>query len=128
MIEFFFNDIFATMTTVLAVTLLAASYKLHTTPNFPRWGLAILVFILLGTFVSMTAAMRDAYATENAMFAMTSLQSNLCSIAGMLIFLSGVVAVFLRRQRKTIFTVISVLFLFQVLVIEGSRFLTMIGR
>lgn len=128
MIEFFFNDIFATMTTVLVVTLLAASYKLHTTPNFPRWGLAILVFILLGTFVSMTAAMRDAYATENAMFAMTSVQSNLCSIAGMLIFLSGVVAVFLRRQRKTIFTVISVLFLFQVLVIEGSRFLTMIGR
>jgi len=128
MIEFFFNDIFATMTTVLVVTLLAASYKLHTTPNFPRWGFAILVFILLGTFVSMTAAMRDAYATENAMFAMTSVQSNLCSIAGMLIFLSGVVAVFLRRQRKTIFTVISVLFLFQVLVIEGSRFLTMIGR
>ena len=128
MIEFFFNDIFATMTTVLVVTLLAASYKLHTTSNFPRWGLAILVFILLGTIVSMTAAMRDAYATENAMFAMTSVQSNLCSIAGMLIFLSGVVAVFLRRQRKTIFTVISVLFLFQVLVIEGSRFLTMIGR
>ena len=128
MIEFFFNDIFATMTTVLVVTLLAASYKLHTTPNFPRWGLAILVFILLGTFVSMTAAMRDSYTTENAMFAMTSVQSNLCSIAGMLIFLSGVVAVFLRRQRKTIFTVISVLFLFQVLVIEGSRFLTMIGR
>lgn len=128
MIEFFFNDIFATMTTVLVVTLLAASYKLHTASNFPRWGLAILVFILLGTIVSMTAAMRDSYTTENAMFAMTSLQSNLCSIAGMLIFLSGVLAVFLRRQRKTIFTVISVLFLFQVLVIEGSRFLMMIGR
>ncbi len=128
MIEFFFNDIFATMTTVLVVALLAASYKLHTSPGFRRWGLAILVFILLGTFVSMTAAMRDAYATENAMFEMTSLQSNLCSIAGMLIFLSGVVALFLRRQRKTIFTVISVLFLFQVLVIEGSRILMMIGR
>ena len=128
MIEFFFNDIFATMTTVLVVALLAASYKLHTMPNFHRWGLAILVFILLGTFVSMTAAMRDAYATENAMFAMTSVQSNLCSIAGMLIFLSGVVAVFLRRQRKMIFTIISVLFLFQVLVIEGSRILMMIGR
>jgi len=128
MIEFFFNDIFATMTTVLVVALLATSYKLHTMQNFRRWGLAILVFILFGTFVSMTAAMRDAYATESAMFAMTSLQSNLCSIAGMLIFLSGVFAIFLRRQRKNIFTIIRVLFLFQVIVIEGSRILNLIGR
>ncbi|HAM62207.1 MAG: hypothetical protein A2Y20_05285 [Firmicutes bacterium GWF2_51_9] len=127
MIDLYFSDFYAIATTVLVVLCLILSVRSLTSQREPRWGRVILSFIVLGTSVSFLSAMRDAYATPDALFAMTSLQSSVCSIAGMLMFLGGFLALFLRKQRRTLFLGITILFVFKVVVIEASRIAFLIG-
>jgi uncharacterized membrane protein len=126
MFQLFFGDPIS-LTTTLAVLAVLGIIALSFMKNrqITKWGRLILVVILIGTAISGLSATRDAYMTSEAMFAVESLQSTLCSIAGGLIFLIGLSAIFVKRQsyRKFGFFFISLLFILQVITIEASRIL-----
>lgn len=124
MFNMFFGNIFALLTTVLVLILLAfISLTLVRRDEIKKWGRLILIIILAGTAVSGLCATRDAYMTESALFSINSMQSVVCSIAGGLIFLAGVISIFIKNQkfRKISFSLISILFIIQVITIEASR-------
>lgn len=127
--QLFLADWCSALTLVLVVGLCGlvgwAFYRSH---EITRWGRFVAVFILLGTAVSGLAATRDGYATSSAVFGMTSVQSNICSLAGGAIFLIGIACLIWRRStvRRTGFFVISALFILQVLTIELSRLATVL--
>lgn len=127
MIDLYFSDFYSIATTILVVFCLGLAYFSLTSTRPQRWGRTLLIFIVTGTLVSFLSAMRDAYASPDALFAMSSMQSTLCSIAGISIFLSGFLALFLRKQRKPLFILITFLFIFKVVVIEASRIVFLIG-
>ncbi len=124
MIGLFLGDTYSILNTIAVIGLLSfAAAKI--TGKFPNlsWGRAILLFIVVGLAVSFLSAMRDGYAGESALFSMTSMQSNVCSIAGGLVILIGLVSLFIRKSafRRASFISITALFVLQVLVIEISR-------
>lgn len=124
MFRLFFGDVISILTTVFVLAMLAfvvITFKNRGTIS--KWGRRILIFILVGTAISALSATRDAYMMESAVFSVRSIQSMLCSIAGGMIFLAGIVSIFIRNQkfRKTGFQIISVLFIIQVLAVEVSR-------
>lgn len=124
MLRLFFGNLFSALTTVLVLGMLAfvvvSIIKRH---RIERWGRRILAFILIGTAISAFSATRDAFMMENALFCFTGIQSMVCSILGGLIFLTGIVALFVKNQRfrKTGFVLITMFFLIQVITIEASR-------
>jgi hypothetical protein len=124
MLNLYFGSLFSIITTILVLAMLifiVHTFKTRSSVN--KWGRLIILFIIVGTAISAFSALRDNYAAADALFSMTSLQSNLCSIAGGAIFLTGIISIFLRNQslRKVCFFIISALFICQVLVIEMSR-------
>ncbi len=124
MFHLFFGDTISVLTTVAVLgtlALIAISFK--NSREIKSWGRLILILIIVGTAISGLAAMRDAYMTAQAAFSVSSLQSTICSLAGGLIFLTGLLALFIRNQsfRRFSFHLISIIFLAQVLVIEVSR-------
>ena len=124
MFKLFFGDVISVLTTAFVLAMLVfivLTYKNRA--NIDKWGRRILLFILVGTAISALSATRDGFATASAMFAMMSIQSLICAAAGALIFLAGLVAIFVRNQkfRRAGFQIISVLFIVQVLAIEVSR-------
>ena len=124
MVDSVFGGLFSLLTLIfvlgLVVMMIVAIRKRN---HITQWGRLIGLFILVGTAISAFAAMRDAYATADALFGMSSMQSNICSIAGGMIFLTGLVSIFLKKQmaRRACFFLISALFSLQVLTIEVSR-------
>ena len=124
MIDSVFGGLFSLLTLIfvlgLVVMMIVAIRKRN---HITKWGRLIGLFILAGTAISAFAAMRDAYGTADALFSMTSMQSNICSITGGAIFLTGLVSIFLKKQtaRRACFFLISALFSLQVLTIEVSR-------
>jgi hypothetical protein len=130
MLGLYFGNVIAILTTVFVLALIALTVLSVTQHGkISKWGRRILVFVLVGTAISALSATRDAYIMENALFTVSSLQSTVCSIAGGLIFLAGIVSIFVRNQtfRKTSFFVISAFFLVQVLTIEISRVAMLVG-
>lgn len=130
MFNMFFGNIFALLTTVLVLILLAfISLTLVRRDEIKKWGRLILIIILAGTAVSGLCATRDAFMTESALFSINSMQSVVCSIAGGLIFLAGVIAIFIKNQkfRKISFSLISILFIIQVITIEVTRIILNMG-
>jgi uncharacterized membrane protein len=124
MLHLFFGSVMSVITTVFVLALLAfAVIAFKKRGDIGRWGRLILIFILAGTAVSAFSATRDAYMMENALFAPDGLQSLVCSVAGGLIFLTGIVSLFVKNQkfRKAAFQLISVFFIVQVLTVEVSR-------
>lgn len=124
MIDLYFANVYSILTTLLVI----ANFTLAITvirrqATIQKWGRIMFLFIGIGLAISGLSAMRDGYASSNAVFSMTSIQSNICSIAGGAIFLLGFVSLLVRKQswRKLSFMVIVALFTIQVLVIEGSR-------
>jgi hypothetical protein len=111
-----------TIILVLGVAVMAA-LALKNGAKITKWGRLIALFIVVGTAISALSATRDAYATQQAVFAMTSLQSTVCSIAGGAIFLTGIVCIFLKKQpaRRVGFIIITALFAVMVLTVEVSR-------
>ena len=123
----YFGDLLSMMTTVTVLGMLALIvFTFAKGEKIKKWGRLILLFIIVGTAISGLAAMRDAYMTEQAIFSVSGIQSTLCSLAGGLIFLTGILALFVKKQtfRRLCFHFISVLFIAQVLVIEVSRIAT----
>ncbi len=130
MYNLYFGDLWSVLTLVLVSgTLVFMAAVMRRRERITHWGRLVAVFILVGTTISAFAAMRDGYGTDNAVFSMTSAQSNLCSLAGGLIFVVGLCCLFWKRQpvRRLCFFVISVAFALQVLTIEVSRLMQMMG-
>ena len=124
MLKLFFGDAMSVITTIFVLFMLAfIVYAFVKRGRITKWGRLILLFILVGTAISALSATRDAFAMEGAVFAMYSLQSAVCAIAGVAIVLTGLVMLFLKKQaaRKSGFMMISALFLIQVLTVEISR-------
>jgi hypothetical protein len=129
MFEFLFKDIYASITTFVVIGLMTYSLALFGWFKPKHWGRSILLFIVFGILVSAISAMRDGYASPQALFSMNSVQALLCSIAGIAILLIGVLTIFIKNQnnRRICFLLISLLFILQVVVIEGSRILIGMG-
>ncbi|MPN29691.1 hypothetical protein SDC9_177144 [bioreactor metagenome] len=124
MLDLFFGDIYAVLTTVFVLVMLAFIIIVFIKRrSIEKWGRLILVFVLAGTIISALSAARDAFMMENALFALTSAQALICSVTGGLIYLIGLVSIFVRKQsfRRISFQLISVLFIIQVITIEASR-------
>ncbi len=124
MLHLSWSNPFSVLTLLLIVSLalfIALSWKRRN--RITKWGRLIALFIITGMAVSAFCAMRDGYATSSALFAMNSAQSIVCSIAGGVIILSGMLCLFLKKQehRRFAFFTISMLFAIQVLTIEASR-------
>jgi len=120
----YFGNLFSILTTALVVIMLVfIIIFFNNQKRIQHWGWHILSFILIGTAISGLSAIRDAYMTEAALFVPESMQSLVCSVAGGLIFLTGLVAIFVRKQefRKIGYFIIAVLFVIQVITIEISR-------
>jgi len=124
MFNLFFGDLFSTLTTVLVlIVLVYAITTVMSREKIQHWGRRVFIFILLGTAISGLSAIRDAYMTDAALFAPEGLQSSICSVAGGLIFLTGIIVFFVRKQdfRRKGFFFITALFVIQVVTIEASR-------
>lgn len=120
----FFGNTYSILTTIAVIGLLSfAAAKLTGKFYELSWGKAVLLFIAVGLAASFLSAMRDGYAGDDALFSMTSMQSKVCSIAGGLVILVGLLSLIIRRSaiRRAAFISITALFVLQVLVIEISR-------
>lgn len=128
MLELYFGNVISILTLLLvAGMLLFAALSIKNHVRISRWGRLIALFLLVGTAISALSATRDGYATPKALFAMDSIQSTVCSVAGGLLFLTGIISIFLKNQsyKRICFHILSGLFLVQVLVIEASRVIMM---
>lgn len=87
------------------------------------WGRLIFAFVIMGTGISILSAIRDGYATQNAVFAMNSIQSTICSLAGGMIYLLAFLSILVKQQRfrRNVFFSMSLLFFVQIAVIELSK-------
>ena len=124
MLGLYFGDVVSVITILLVIGLaVLAVLALKNGAKVTKWGRLIALFIVVGTAISALSATRDAYATQQAVFAMDGMQSMICSIAGGAIYLTGIVCIFLKKQaaRRIGFTAIAVLFAVQVLTVEISR-------
>jgi len=124
MFNLYFKDVYSVLTLVfLAGMIIYIVLAIKNRNRIEKWGKKIALFIGIGMAISFLSAMRDAFASPGAVFAMNSMQSLVCSIAGGLIFLTGIVSIFLKNQmhKKYCYFTVSVLFAVQVLVVEISR-------
>lgn len=125
MTSLFFGSWISTVNTAIVLgMLLWIAFTALRRKRIGKWGRRVAVFILVGTAVSGLSATRDLYMMPGALFAADGIQSTVCSIAGGLIFLTGLVCLILRKNqpfRQAAYFLISGLFLLQVLVIETSR-------
>ena len=130
MLDLYFGNVFSVLTLVFVAGMAAfIPIAIHRRDRISKWGRLVALFILVGTAISAFSAMRDGYGTADGVFTMSSLQSAICSIAGGLIFLTGVVSLFLKKQalRRSSFFLISALFAVQVVTIEASRVVLALG-
>lgn len=126
----YFGDVISAVTTLLlAVVIVLIAISLKGRNNIGKWSRRIALFIVLGTAISGLSAARDAYAAPGALFAMDSIQSTICSIAGGAQYLTAIISIFLRSQtyKRRCFYILSALFAVQVLTVEGSRILMALG-
>ena len=124
MIDLYFRDAVTIITIGLVLAMLAfIVISITHGTKVTKWGRLIALFVVAGIAISALSATRDAYATQGALFAMDSMQSLVCSIAGGAIVLAAIVSIFLKRQgaKRVCFHIISALFVVQVLAVEISR-------
>jgi len=124
MIQLYFGDVITRLTTCLILAILTwIALVIHKRNSIRRWGWLMFSFILAGTLVSALSATRDAFMTESALFLPSGMQAAVCSAAGALIFLTGIVFLFVKktRFRRLGFFWMAALFVLQVAVVEISR-------
>ncbi len=124
MIDLYFRDAVSVITIGLVLAMLAFIVLLavHST-KVTKWGKLIALFFVVGVAISALSATRDAFAMEDAVFGMMSLQAVVCAGAGVVITLTAIVSIFLKKQaaKRVGFHIMSVLFVMQVLTVEISR-------
>lgn len=130
MLALFFGSPIAVVTTAVLLAIvaiaLAAFYK---RASVHKWGRLLLAIILIGTAASATSAMRDQYASAQALFPMDGVITLVCGVAGAAIYLIGLVCLFLRRQsvRRAGFFIAAGLMAAQIAAVEGSRIALLLG-
>lgn len=124
MIDLYFRDAVSVITIGLVLAMLAfIVLSLTNGAKVQKWGRLIALFIVIGVVISALSATRDAFALPDALFAMDSMQSLVCSLAGGAIALTAIVSIFMKKQmaKRVCFHIMSALFVVQVFVIEISR-------
>lgn len=96
-----------------------------------KWGVAIVVLILLNGVLWYFANIRDlysnsiVYATDGSvdmgLFSVSSKQSIVYWIASGIMWIAGIIAIFKPQYRQTIFYTITIVAIIQISFIEGSR-------
>ncbi len=124
MINLYFRDAVSVITICMVLAMLAfIVLSAVRGEKVTKWGRLIAMFMVVGVAISAVSATRDAYAMPNALFAMDSMQSLVCSIAGGAIAVTAIVSIFLKKQpaKRVCFHIMSALFVVQVLTVEISR-------
>lgn len=124
MFGLYFGDVISLVNTVLVAAMLVFIITAAINRGkITRWGRLIALFIVAGTAISALSATRDAFMMPGALFAASGMQATVCSIAGGMIFLTGIISIFFKKQnfKRVCFFTGSALFAVQVIVIESSR-------
>lgn len=132
MLKLYFGNIIAVISTLLLVTNLGYMFWgciNHT--SIQKWGLIILVLIILNGIFWYFANVRDLYSNsivnaidgskEMGLFSAKSIQSIIYWCASIIIWLAGIIAIFKPEYRQSIFYFITVVALLQIVFIEFSR-------
>lgn len=132
MLKLYFGNTTAIIATLLAVTnigYMVWGYISHASTQ--KWGLLILLLILLNGAFWYFANIRDLYSNsivyaidgsvEMGLFSANSIQSILYWVTSGIMWIAGIVAIFKPQYRKTIFYFITVCAFIQIAFIEGSR-------
>lgn len=130
MVEMYFGNSVSATVTLLALALLVWLGLVYARRgNIRMWGLRIAIAIALGTALSALSATRDSFMMSGAVFTMPGVQSLICMVLGVAIYLLGISALFTRRQpyRKSVFIVAAILLSLQIITVEGSRVLMHLG-
>ena len=96
-----------------------------------KWGMMILLFILLHGALWYFANVRDLYfnsivyatdgSVEMGLFSVSSIQSIVFWAASVIIWVLGIISIFKQEYRQNIFFIIAVVSIVQIAFIEGSR-------
>ena len=96
-----------------------------------KWGMIILLFILLHGALWYFANVRDLYSNsiiyatdgsvEMGLFSVSSIQSIVFWVASVIIWVLGIISIFKPDYRQNIFFIIAVVSIVQIAFIEGSR-------
>lgn len=130
MLALFFASPISVVTTAVLVAILAFAFTAYfKRASVKKWGRLLLVLILIGTAASAASAMRDSYAAAGALFPMDGAITLLCGVAGGIIYLTGLVCLFWRRQnvRRAGFFLAAALMAAQIAAVEGSRITFLLG-
>lgn len=130
MIALYFGDVISAVTTLLlAVVIVLIALSIKDRNRIKKWGRRIAFFLLVATAISAFSATRDAFAAPGAVFEMMGVQSLICAIAGVAQYITAIISIFLKNQtdKRRCFYILSALFAVQVLTVEGSRILMVLG-
>lgn len=128
---YFGNHIALISTLLLGLNIGYLVYGYLNRAIFQKWGMIILIVILLHGIFWYFANIRDLYSNsivfatdgnvEMGLFSVGSIQSIVFWIASVAIWLLGIISIFKPQFRQNIFYIISVIIILQSLFIEGSR-------
>lgn len=132
MVKLYFGNSVAIITTLLlGVNIGYMIWGYLSRAAIQKWGMIILLFILLHGALWYFANARDLYsdsiiyATDGSvamgLFCVSSIQSIVFWIASVIIWVLGIVSIFKPEYRQNIFFVIVVVSIVQIAFIEGSR-------
>ena len=132
MIRLYFGNLTAIMCTLmLGVNLGYVVWRYLNRINIQKWGVAILIFILLHSVFWYLAHIRDlysnsiVYATDGSvgmgLFSVSSIQSIIFWILSVAIWGLGVISIFKPHHRRNIFFIMAILSAIQITFIESSR-------
>lgn len=132
MLKLYFGNGFAVLSTLLFganIGYMIWTYLCRVT--IQKWGIIILLYILLHGALWYFANIRDLYSNsiifatdgsvEMGLFSVSSIQSIIFWIASVIIWLLGIISVFKPEYRQNIFFIIAIISIVQIAFIECSR-------
>ncbi|HIE4742440.1 hypothetical protein KLL39_05220 [Clostridioides difficile] len=132
MVKLYFGNSVAIISTLLLglnIGYMLWGYLSRTT--IQKWGMIILLFILLHGALWYFANVRDLYSNsiiyatdgsvEMGLFSVSSIQSIVFWVASVVIWGLGIISIFKPEYRQNIFFIIVVMSIAQIAFIEGSR-------
>ena len=132
MLKLFFGNPAAIISSLLLVANVGYMAWAHLNRStIQKWGVIILILILLNGILWYFANVRDRYSNsilfatdgsaEMGLFSVGSIQSILYWAASAMIWIAGIVSIFKPRHRRQIFYIIAIASCVQLAFIEGSR-------
>lgn len=128
---YFGNSITIISTLLLGVNIGYMLWGYFSRATIQKWGIIILLFILLHGVLWYFANVRDLYSNsiiyatdgsaEMGLFSVGSIQSIVFWAASLIIWLLGIAAVFKPEYRQNIFYIIAIVGMVQIAFIESSR-------